>query len=106
MKGINEAARSTTARRLPKQPPCVEAVPETKLPEAPDWPEESLESERCFGHATARLYPFIGRQVRTPLGSGVLWQAFTERSGIILDAEPGKVTFMPTTQILPGGNPS
>lgn len=106
MKDINAAARSTTARRLPKLSPCAEAVPETKLPEAPEWPEESLESERRFGHAAARLYPFIGRQVQTPLGSGVLWQAFTERAGVILDAEPGKVTFMPTNQVLPGGTPS
>lgn len=106
MKGINDAACSTAVRRLPKLPPCAEAVPETKLPESPIWPEKSLESERLFGHAAARLYPFIGRQVQTPLGSGVLWQAFTERAGVILDAEPGKVTFMPTAQILPGGTPS
>lgn len=106
MKGINEAARSTAVRRLPKLPPCAEAVPETKLPELPVWPEKSLESERLFGHAAAKLYPFIGRRVLTPLGAGILWQAFMERSGVILDAEPVKVTFMPTNQILPGGSPS
>ena len=50
------------------------------------WPPECLESERRFGHRTARLYPLIGvhNGVRTPKGIGTLVQAFSSRCLVLL----------------------
>ncbi len=49
------------------------------------WPEECLEAEREHGHPSARLYPLVGRTVRTPLGSGRLVAALPERAVVIAD---------------------
>jgi len=51
------------------------------------WPPESLEAQAKFGAPYARLFPFIGRKVRTPDGPGVLHQVFRERCAVALDAE-------------------
>jgi hypothetical protein len=51
------------------------------------WPSESLEAEYKFGAPSARLFPFIGRKVRTPQGPGVLLQVFRERCAVVLDSE-------------------
>lgn len=55
------------------------------------WPPESLDSERRFGHPAARLYPIIGKQVRTQFGTGMLLQVFTDRAAVELDSATGKL---------------
>ncbi|HEV2491966.1 MAG TPA: hypothetical protein VG204_02720 [Terriglobia bacterium] len=59
------------------------------------WPPASLEAERKFGHAAARLYPFLGKQVRTPRGSGQLVQVFTDRVAMLLDGADQLSFFAP-----------
>jgi hypothetical protein len=51
------------------------------------WPPESLDAERRFGQPHAKLFPFIGRKVRTPAGPGTLIQVFAERVTVLLDCE-------------------
>jgi hypothetical protein len=41
-------------------------------------PAGSLDAARCFGQH-GKLFPFLGRKVRTPNGPGTLLQVFTER---------------------------
>jgi hypothetical protein len=60
------------------------------------WPPESLDAERRFGQPHARLFPFIGRKVRTPGGPGVLLQVFAELVTVALDSELSKcAVFVP-----------
>ncbi len=49
--------------------------------------QESLECERRFGQLHARLFPFIGRKVRTPAGPGTLLQVFADRCTVLFDSE-------------------
>lgn len=67
------------------------------------WPPESLEAERKFGVPYARLFPFIGRKVRTPEGAGVLLQVFRERCAVLLDSKVNghRMDFFPPTEIEP-----
>ncbi len=58
--------------------------------EAKAWPSQSLDIERRFGQPHAKLFPFIGRKVRTPNGAGVLIQVFADRVTVLLDSELGK----------------
>lgn len=55
------------------------------------WPPESLDSERRFDHPAARLYPLIGKRVRTPFGTGMLHQVFADRAAVELESAPGKL---------------
>jgi len=63
-----------------------------------NWPKEAIEAERRFGQPHARLFPYIGRKVRTPRGHGTLLQVFAERATVLLDSErDGSCTrFLPT----------
>lgn len=65
------------------------------------WPPESLEAERRFGPPHARLFPFIGRKVRTPRGIGTLIQVFAERVTVLLDSELNKCTFFRPCEVQP-----
>lgn len=49
------------------------------------WPPASMEAERRFGQAHAKLFPFIGKRVWTPAGTGELLAAFAEQSEILPD---------------------
>lgn len=66
-----------------------------------DWPPKSLDAARRFGQPHARLFPFIGRKVRTPAGPGTLLQVFLERVTVLLDSELTKCTCFPPGQIEP-----
>jgi hypothetical protein len=61
------------------------------------WRPESLDAELRFGQPHARLFPFIGRKVRTPSGPGTLLQVFADRATVLLDSErdQGCVRFLP-----------
>jgi hypothetical protein len=63
------------------------------------WPPESLEAERRLGHPHARLFPFIGRKVRTPEGPGTLLQVFADRATVLLDSEISRCSFFSPSQI-------
>jgi hypothetical protein len=65
------------------------------------WPAESVEAERRFGQPHARLFPFIGRKVRTPGGPGTLLQVFAERVTVLLDSELSRCAFFQPGQVEP-----
>ncbi len=68
-----------SARPLASSPVCSEAAEGS-------WPPASLEAERRFGQAHARLFPFISKRVWTPQGPGVLLTAYADRCEIQLDS--------------------
>lgn len=63
--------------------------------------EEMWNSQQRFGHKAARLYPLVGRRVRTEAGPGKLWQVLAGRAGVVLDNDPKKVTFVSVEDIKP-----
>lgn len=65
------------------------------------WPAESLDTERRFRHPPAKLFPFIGRKVRTPEGPGTLIQVFRDRVTVVLDAELSKCRCFAPSEIEP-----
>lgn len=65
------------------------------------WPPASLDAERRFGQQHARLFPFLGRKVRTPAGPGTLVQVFSERVTVLLDSELSRCSFFRPTEIEP-----
>jgi TubC N-terminal docking domain len=65
------------------------------------WSPESLAAERRYGQPHARLFPFLGRKVRTPAGPGTLIQVFAERVTVLLDSERDKCSVFPAAQIEP-----
>ncbi len=64
-------------------------------------PPESLDAEGRFNQAHARLFPFLGRKVRTPKGPGTLLQVFAGRVTVLLDADLNKCSFFSSTEIRP-----
>jgi len=50
------------------------------------WPEECLAAEREFGHPCGRLFPLVGKTVRTPAGCGRLIAALPERAVVSVGA--------------------
>jgi hypothetical protein len=63
--------------------------------------EQMWRSQQRFGHKAARLYPLLGRKVRTEEGRGRLWQVLTGRAGVVLDNDPKKVTFVSVEDVKP-----
>jgi hypothetical protein len=64
------------------------------------WSEASLEAEGRFGQPHAKLFPFIGRKVRTPGGSGTLLQVFAGRLTLVLESDLDKCAFFKPAQKL------
>lgn len=64
-------------------------------------PPESLAAEQRFGQPHAKLFPFLGRKVRTPRGPGTLIQVFAERVTVLLDSERNKCSVFSPAQIDP-----
>ena len=73
----------------------------TSQPNETAWPSESLDAERRFGQPHAKLFPFIGRKVRTPSGPGTLLQVFAERVTVALDSELSRCAFFRPAEIEP-----
>lgn len=46
------------------------------------------------------LYPYLGKPVLTRRGRGKLWQAFSDRIGVVLDDAPGAVAFMDPAELV------
>jgi len=63
--------------------------------------EEMWRSQQRFGHKAARLYPLVGREVRTQEGRGRLWQVLAGRAGVVLDEDPKKVTLVSVEDVKP-----
>lgn len=61
----------------------------------------SFDAERPFGQRHAKLFPFIGRKVRTPSGPGTLIQVFAERVTVLLDSELSRCSFFRPLAIEP-----
>jgi hypothetical protein len=65
------------------------------------WPDASLDAERRFGQSHAKLFPYLGRKVRTPGGPGTLIQVFADRVTVVLDSELSRCSFFSPSQIEP-----
>jgi hypothetical protein len=65
------------------------------------YPPESLDAEGRFNQAHAKLFPFLGRKVRTPKGPGTLLQVFAGRVTVLLDTDMNKCSFFSPTEIQP-----
>jgi hypothetical protein len=65
------------------------------------WTPESIATEHRFGQPHARLFPFIGRKVRTPRGPGTLIQVFADRVSVVLDAQLLNCAFFSPATIVP-----
>lgn len=63
--------------------------------------EEMWRSQRRFGDKVVRLYPLVGRKVRTVEGEGRLWQVLGGRAGVVLDKDPKKVAFVSVEGVKP-----
>jgi len=64
-------------------------------------PLASLDAERRFGQPHAKLFPFIGRKVRTPAGTGTLIQVFAGRVTVALESDLDKCAFFKPAEIEP-----
>lgn len=64
-------------------------------------PPASLDAERSFGQPHTKLFPFIGRKVRTPAGAGTLLQVFAGRVTVVLDSEMSRCSIFRPAQIEP-----
>lgn len=65
------------------------------------WPLVSMDAERRFAQPHAKLFPFIGRKVRTPAGAGTLIQVFAERVTVVLESDVDKCAFFTPAEIEP-----
>ena len=54
-----------------------------------------------FTRPHTKLFPFLGRKVRTPGGPGTLLQVFAERVTVLLDSELSRCSFFWPTEIEP-----
>jgi hypothetical protein len=66
-----------------------------------DSPPEALDAEGRFNQAHAKLFPFLGRKVRTPKGPGTLLQVFAGRVTVLLDTDINRCSFFSPTEIQP-----
>jgi hypothetical protein len=62
---------------------------------------ESFDGQRRSAQPHARLFPFLGRKVRTPDGPGTLLQVFADRVTVVLDADLSRCSFFTPSQIGP-----
>ena len=86
-----------TAINRPTKPTDLD---EPKIPTSPDFHTSSW-AEKQFAPPHARLFPFLGRKVRTPQGSGVLLQVFAERVTVLLDSDLDRCSFFQPAEVEP-----
>jgi hypothetical protein len=77
------------------------ALKVSRKPSPESWLSGSLDAESRFGQPHAKLFPFIGRKVRTPAGAGTLIQVFAERVTVVLDSEMDKCASFTSAEIEP-----
>jgi hypothetical protein len=85
----------------PAPGPRGEAQSITPAPAQQNWPPTSLDALRRFGQPHAKLFPFIGRKVRTPRGPGTLIQVFEDGATVVLDSELSRCSFFVPGEIKP-----
>lgn len=66
-----------------------------------EWPPESQGADQRFGQPHAKLFPFIGRKVRTPEGPGMLLQVFADRVTVVLDSQVSRSSVFHPCEIEP-----
>jgi hypothetical protein len=59
------------------------------------------DAEKLIAHPHAQLFLFLGRKVRTPMGSGTLVQVVAGRVTVLLDSERKLCSFFHPTEIVP-----
>lgn len=59
---------------------------------------------RRFGQSCARLYPFLGRTICTPEGSGRLLQVFPDRATVLLETQQDRASFFLPAELWPPGS--
>src|SRR5215469_8493185 len=69
--------------------------------EKPIWPSESYHAAGRFCQPHAKLFPFTGRKVRTPMGPGTLLQVFADLVTVLLDSEMTKCAAFTSGEIEP-----
>lgn len=79
----------------------VKALLAQRATDQSSWTPASADAERRFGQPHARLFPFLGRKVRTPNGPGTLLQVFADRVTVLLDSELSKCSFFRPGEIEP-----
>lgn len=83
------------------------ALAQLRAEAAEGWPTESLRCEARFGHAAARLYPFLGQKVHTPHGLARLEQVTEARCRVVPDNQPDRSVEVPATLVRPAaGGPA
>ena len=65
------------------------------------WAPESRDAVSRFGQPHAKLFPFLGRKVRTPKGPGTLLQVFAERVTVLLDSELSRCAWFHPGEVEP-----
>jgi hypothetical protein len=65
------------------------------------WPAAAADFGRRFGQPHAKLFPYLGRKVRTPGGPGTLLQVFVDRVTVVLDSELSSCSFYAPRDIEP-----
>jgi hypothetical protein len=98
---IEQANRIFSSRYTPRPDKSQEPERPAAPAEQRGWPPVSLDAERRFGRPHAKLFPFIGRKVRTPTGTGTLLQVFSDRATVLLDSELSRCSFFSPGQIEP-----
>jgi len=78
--------RAVEAVRAVCEEPCVESKPEPESRGEVRTPQPGIDIRRFHGQPHAKLFPYIGRKVRTPAGLGTLLQVFADRCTVVLDS--------------------
>ena len=98
---IEELEAGVWQAPVPPPEPQVASRPPSLSPRGDAWPPESLEAERRFRQPHAKLFPFLGRKVRTPTGPGTLLQVFANRVTVLLDSELSRSSFFLPAEVEP-----
>jgi hypothetical protein len=86
---------------LRKHRQAVRALLQQRAAERLIWPAASLDAEQRFGQSHAKLFPFIGRKVRTPAGTGILIQVFADRCTVVLDSQVSQCARFRPIEVVP-----
>src|SRR5262249_3084323 len=96
------------SRRYPSNPKSQEERAEEEIRQGSStaaprgiWLTACFDMERRFAQPHARLFPFIGRKVRTPAGTGTLLQVFAKRVTVVLDSEMSRCSFFSPAEVQP-----
>jgi hypothetical protein len=98
---LERALKALEALNSPETVPATTPAPTTAKQQPGEWPEESLDAARRFAQPHAKLFPFIGRKVRTPQGTGTLVQVFANRVAVVLESQLEHCAFFQPDDIEP-----